>query len=67
MAATGEDAAAMDSISKAPIPPSALNFKAGDQDPQQEISSGESGLAENQPTPSKKSSSNSKYSRPQCR
>ncbi|KAL2089564.1 hypothetical protein ACEWY4_014252 [Coilia grayii] len=57
MAATGEDAAAMDSISRVPIPPSALNFKT-DQDSQLENTTGESGFTENQPTPSKKSSSN---------
>ena len=58
MAATGEEAAAMDSISTAPIPPSALNLKT-DPDSRSENANVE-GVTENQPPVSKKSSSNSK-------
>lgn len=57
MAATGEEAAAMDSISKAPIPPSALNLK---MDPDPRLESSIEGVAENQPPVPKKSSNNSK-------
>ncbi|XP_012691603.1 biogenesis of lysosome-related organelles complex 1 subunit 2 [Clupea harengus] len=56
MAATGEEAAAMDSISTAPIPPSALNLKT-DPDSRSENANVE-GVTENQPPVSKKSSSN---------
>ncbi|KAG5275665.1 hypothetical protein AALO_G00123190 [Alosa alosa] len=56
MAATGEEAAAMDSISKAPIPPSALNIKT-DPDSRLENTSVE-GVTESQPPVSKKGSNN---------
>lgn len=47
----------MDSISRAPIPPSALNLRT---DPDSRLESSIEGVAENQPPVSKKGSSNSK-------